>query len=257
MTTTDQILDLVHLALDEFDDRQLDVTIHRTIRIANLLGDSQTAIRLGLELKPMGGAPAANAADVRRLLADPETWGDPNGPAEQAITEYIGDRTIKAPTEDHPLDGKVLSHSVGDLTFWDTEFIRLAGGVANESNESLVMRLAGHQALSRAKHRCFTSLCQWERQLTYANTNERIFTRFQSHVDALLASGTPDVLQRFSSVFRRLRESAELDPSQEVGDELSQAMASCRRILESVVDHVHPPDQPASLPDGTQADPSQ
>jgi hypothetical protein len=66
------VLSLVRKALDEFDDRPLDATVRRVARIAVLLGETELAVRLGLELKPSGGLPAANQekAMVARLDGD-------------------------------------------------------------------------------------------------------------------------------------------------------------------------------------------
>ncbi|MFE5586360.1 hypothetical protein [Kitasatospora sp. NPDC056531] len=57
MASTDDILALVRKALDEFDDRPLRVSVRRAVRIAGLIGDTRTAVRLAHELRPAGGAP--------------------------------------------------------------------------------------------------------------------------------------------------------------------------------------------------------
>jgi hypothetical protein len=256
MTSTDDILALIRRALDEFEDRALESSLRRAIRIANLLGDSRTAIRLGLELKPTGGDSAANAEDTRRLMENKDQWADPNGPTEQALAEFISDRTMQsAPGNKSALDGKVLAHSLGEFEFWD-QVHQSFGPEYEEPNDGLLMRLASCQATLRVRHRCFTALCQWERQLTYANVNERIFTRFKDNVDTILSSGAPELLIKFSAVYRRLREAAKADPNEDVSEELTQALTTCRRILEAVVSHVFPPEQPVTLADGTQADAS-
>jgi hypothetical protein len=254
VASTDDLLALVRAALDEFDDRPLEASVRRTIRIANLLGDSFTAVRLGLELKPKGGDKLANAEDTRRLLSDPASWRDPNGPTERALTEHINDRTFPdRPDRPTDLAGKVLSHSLGELEFFDAEFASFGTDAPPESADSFFVRMVGNEVILRTRHRTFTALCHWERQLSYANTNERIFTRFQDRVDELLASGVPDLLTKFSSVYRRLREGATNAPDQDAGEELSQALTSCRRILEAVADHVWPPSRPATLRDGKPA----
>ena len=251
MTSTDDILRLVRIALDEFEDRTLEESIRRTVRVANLLGDEKTAIRLGLELRPVEGNRSANAEDIRRLVRDKERWTDPTGPAERAIAEYIEDRRIVTPVDrDSKIAGNLIAHSIGEIEFWQKVIPVLSSG------DEFAVRLSEVQALLRARHRCFTALCQWERQLTYANVNERIFTRFQDEVDALLSTGAPELLAKFSSVYRRLRDAAVTDPVPEAGEELTQALTTCRRILEAVADHVYAPDRPLILEDGTQADPS-
>ena len=107
--------------------------------------------------------------------------------------------------------------------------------------------------LEGVRHTSFASLCAWERQLTYANTNERIFERFRSRVDAALAAGAPHVLDQFSSVYRRLRDAAEV-PTADASEELAQAVTSCRRILKAVADHLFPGEQSATSVEGNALD---
>jgi hypothetical protein len=96
--------------------------------------------------------------------------------------------------------------------------------------------------------RTFTVLIAWERQFGYSSINESIFFTYQRQVDRLLSDGTPELVEKFTAVYRRrLREAATLHPDQEVPEELSQAITTCRRILKAVVDHVFPPtDETAS-----------
>ncbi|MCX5346005.1 hypothetical protein [Streptomyces atratus] len=54
MASSDYILQLVRQALDDFDDKPLEVAVRRAVRIANLVGDTEHA-RLSLELRPAGG----------------------------------------------------------------------------------------------------------------------------------------------------------------------------------------------------------
>ncbi len=55
----------------------------------------------------------------------------------------------------------------------------------------------------------------------------------------MLATGAPDLLDQFAAVYRRLGD-ATRDPSTPVAEELAQAVATCRRILKAVADHVLP-----------------
>src|SRR5437870_13611688 len=122
MTTTDRLLQNVQQALDEFDDRPLDVSVRRVVRLASLLGESKLAVRLGLDLKPSGGHPPANAENTRRLIAAPSTWGEPNSAAEHAILKYTANRRRE--------DGKLFALSSGVMWFlerdWDDMKQRLS-----------------------------------------------------------------------------------------------------------------------------------
>ena len=240
MTSSDYVLSLVRQALDEFADRPLEVSVRRAVRIASLVGDSRTAVRLGYELRPLGGDRTANATDVKRLMTDPSTWGTRQGPAEEALQEYFTDRR----RSDDPSDDTALVHSLAELEYWisgdHAEFERL-----NRENALTSFRV--RQILELTRHRTFTVLIAWERQLEYSSINESIFSTYQRQVDRLLSDGTPELVEKFTAVYRRLREAAALHPDQEVPEELSQAITTCRRVLKAVVDHVFPPtDETAS-----------
>ncbi|HUC24147.1 MAG TPA: hypothetical protein VMA73_15670 [Streptosporangiaceae bacterium] len=235
MTSSDYVLSLVRQALDEFDAQPLEVSVRRAVRIASLVGDSRTAVRLGYELRPAGGGDRrANAADVKRLMTDPSTWGTLQGPSEEALQEYFADRK----RSDDPADDTVLVHSVAELEFWvgrdHAEFERL-------DRESALASFRMRQILELTRNRTFTALIAWERQFTYSSINESIFSAYQRQVDQLLSAGTPDLVEKFTAVYQRLREAAALHPELDVPEELSQAITTCRRILKAVVDHVFPP----------------
>ncbi len=244
---TDRLLDLVRQALVEIDDRPVDVTTRRVVRLASMLGETELAVWLGLELKPTGGHPPANAEDTRRLMADPSLWGDREGPAEGAMTLYFGNRRI----ESGPSEGKIRAQGLAELETWlaliskDEELASGPGWLENHL-EMLAIR-------ERVRHSCFSALCAWERRLTYANTNEQIFERFRAAVDANLAAGAPMLLDQFSAVYRRLREAGS-NPEGMVSEELAQAVTTCRRILKAVADHLLPGKRGAESDGGNSLD---
>lgn len=227
-STRGDVLGLVRRALDEFDDRRLDITIRRTARIAVLMGETALSVRLGLELQPFGGLPAANREDTLRLMADPSSWGDPDGPAEEALDAYLALRKIEK-------SNNVIAHSLAELIHLDALF--------DEDGQTGVGELRAvhvRNVLAGVRHTAFAALCSWERQLTYTDVNERIFERFRSQVDQALAVGAPAVLDQFSAVYRRLRDAARTPGAPVADEDLAQAVTSCRRILKAVADHVLP-----------------
>jgi len=235
------VLSLVRQALDEFDDRPLEVSVRRAIRIASVVGDSRTAIRLAYELRPLGGDSTANGTDVKRLMADPSTWGTGTGPSDEALQEYFNDRK----RSDDPRDEVVLVHPLSELEYWlsHPDHAKFESVDLQSASTSFRMR----EIVELARHRTFTALIGWERQFGYSSINESIFSAYQRQVDRLLADGAPDLVEKFTAVYRRLRDAADLHPDLEVSEELSQAITTCRRILKAVVDHVFPPtDQTAS-----------
>ena len=238
--TSAEILGLVQRALNEVDLVDIDATLRRTVRIASLLGDSFSAIRLGLELKPSGGYPPANAEMTRRLMADPSLWGVPDSVAESAVEQYIAERAIS----DDLMDG----HSLAEMRFFLTERLPRDQMSAEQYGSDLSNVSRMHQQLERARHHAFTLLCRWERQLTFSAIQDDSLAVVRRRVDGLLGTSAQDVLEAFNVAFRRLREAVEETSTASVGELLSQAVTSCRRILKTVVDTVEPasPDRPAS-----------
>jgi hypothetical protein len=244
VASSDYILQLVRQALDDFDDKPLDVSVRRAVRIANLVGDTKHAIRLSLELRPTGGDRQSNGETSRMLMADPSTWGSATGPAEQALTQYMNDRKF---IKDDTGQETVEAHSLTELEFWDQELRELKeSGERIDYKHDLASRERSRRIVARTRHLTFALLCSWERRLGYTSINESIFGGYRVKVDKLLTDGVPELLQQFNAVYRRLQEAAETSPDRDAAEELSQAITTCRRILKAVVDHVLPPqDEPS------------
>lgn len=149
------------------------------------------------------------------------------------MTTYTNAQRI----ESGPNEGKVAAYGLAEVEAWLAAFGEESG--APEYEERPEMRQLMRGIRERVRHTVFAALCAWERQLTYANVNERIFERFRSRVDSILAQGAPAVLDQFAAVYRRLREATK-NPTAPVSEDLAQAVTTCRRILKSVADHLIP-----------------
>lgn len=77
----------------------------------------------------------------------------------------------------------------------------------------------------------FVSSVYYERQ--FADVAQTTFEQYKREVDALIASHAGDVLSKLPAVVARLRE----------GDDeaISQALTTCRRIIETFADAIYPP----------------
>ncbi|MFH8533214.1 hypothetical protein ACH4GE_32875 [Streptomyces tendae] len=245
MASSDYILGLVRKALEEFDERPLEVSVRRAIRIANLLGETKHAMRLAMEVRPITGDRQTNAETSRMLMADPSIWGSLEGPHEEAMRQYLVDRTIRDDTGN--ATDRIDSHSLAELQFWNDEFEELKrSGERLDYRSELATRTRTQRIIGRTRHLTFALLCSWERRLGYTSINESIFGGYRVKVDKLLAEGAPELLQQFNAVYRRLQEAAETTPDRDAAEELSQAITTCRRILKAVVDHVLPPQEQPS-----------
>ncbi|MFI9605525.1 hypothetical protein ACIHCX_37950 [Streptomyces sp. NPDC052043] len=229
MDSTAHILALIRRALDEFDDHPVQVSVRRAVRIASLIGDSHAAVRLGLDLQSRGGDPAQHRGDMQRLMADPSRWGDREGtsPDIKAMHEYMKDRA-KGDGSD-----MVLAHSLADIEYL-TEQLPSTGAAGLQADMAL------RQIEDRARLRTFSYLVAWERRFGYTSVNESIFGGYKAEVDEMLAEGVPDLVEKFTAVYRRMNEAAASTPDGPGAEELSQALTTCRRILEAAVDHVLP-----------------
>lgn len=163
-------------------------------------------------------------------MADPAQWAerDDPPPAFLAMDDHIKDRSKR--------DGSdtVWAHSLADIEYLKPHLGR------SESPGSLEAGMDMAQIENRARLRTFSYLVSWERQLGYTSVNESIFGGYKEQVDRLLSEGVPDLVEKFTAVYRRMNDAASSAPDSPAQEELSQALTSCRRILEAVVDHVLP-----------------
>lgn len=232
---------MVQLALDEFESVPLEASVRRVVRVANLLGETKTAIRMALEVKASGGHPPANKEATLRLMNDPSTWESSSGPAELAVNDYMAERRNS--------DGLIVSHSLAEIEFWQNE-PREPGAMSNAQYATdLQNRRTLTEIVTRVQHHAFTLLCSWERQLSFATTQGHALNAVSNRVDVLLDQHAPEVLNQFNVAFRRLREAADRSADTPADEELSQALTSCRRILKAVVDVVQPADTAVPVSD--------
>ncbi|NUL28435.1 hypothetical protein HRW09_02385 [Streptomyces lunaelactis] len=233
-SNTSYVLNLTRKAIDEFDEVSLEISARRAMRIASLLGESKFAVRMSLELTPLTENPEINSENLKSLLSDPSTYSTANGPASLSLKEYLADRTVAVRADKKET---FLIHSIPELEKW------LSHSMINDGKDAKAVKLQHEmqQVIWRLRSRIYTSLCNWERQITYTGVNERIFVTFRDRVDGILAVNLPSVLDQFTAAYKRLREVAFSAPEADVSEELAQALTSCRRILEAVVDYVYPP----------------
>ncbi|CAL9677092.1 hypothetical protein SUDANB178_07867 (plasmid) [Streptomyces sp. enrichment culture] len=144
------------------------------------------------------------------------------------MREYLKDRE----KSDEP--GMVLDQSLSDIEYLTERLPSTNTAAGFKAN----MTLRGIQ--DRARLRTFSYLVAWERRFGYTSVNESIFGNYKAEVDKMLAEGVPDLVEKFTAVYRRLNEAATRTPEGPGAEELSQALTTCRRILEAVVDHVLP-----------------
>ncbi|MBI4256870.1 hypothetical protein HY626_02325 [Candidatus Uhrbacteria bacterium] len=111
-----------------------------------------------------------------------------------------------------------------------------AAAIANVTNAmkdtaNLISRLSGIKSRVLAQLHSFVSEVYYQKE--FDNLSESIFERYKDDVDNLITETCGEVLQRIPTVMDRL---AEDDP-----ESISQALNTCRRIIESFADSIFPP----------------
>lgn len=116
---------------------------------------------------------------------------------------------------------------------------------AMQETTNAISRLSGIRSRVLANLHEFVSEQYYER--LFGGLAESIFERHKGDVDKMLTGSCADVLERIPTVTDRLADGD--------AESVSQALTTCRRILESFADAVFPPmDEPHVRDDGTIVD---
>jgi hypothetical protein len=240
MTETDHLLGLVRTALDEFEDVPLSASVRRSLRIAMQRGDQDEAWFAREDLRPMGGARDLAKSEMKTIwpeLSDAESmvrfrelfevWLVERSPSQipENLTPHFSDDG----------SGSMIGGSVDEiervLSLRRGKWMEEMGDLRNRAvMESRVQ--VDEEILGRIRQRTFMYLCRCEAELSFASTSATVFDRHRRRVDRHLAVLAPDALDKLNASYRRARDG---DP-----ESLSQALLSCRRVLESVANIVFP-----------------
>jgi hypothetical protein len=104
---------------------------------------------------------------------------------------------------------------------------------AMTASSKFISRLSGIRSRVLAQLHKFISEVYYEKE--FDNLSESIFERYRNEVDTLISEYCGDVLEKIPSVMSRLAEGDE--------ESISQALSTCRRIIESFADSIFPPSE--------------
>lgn len=232
--------------LELFDDVSvpLSAIARRCLRLAHLRGDWKAVTWLELELFELGSEKPRHSGLAADLLAE---LGRDSGDSERlAIVEAFIDRRTLDPKANAGKAGQVAAHSLEllerNVNLYDREIINSAAHVDGSHFEQ-VDRAAGRikleenretvrSTLAKVRNAVHTYLLRTERELRFTEFNETFFTRTKSLVDRQLSLVSPEAVDRFNAAYRRLQDGD--------SESLSQAAASCRRVLHALADVVCP-----------------
>lgn len=226
MTEKSKSEHILELAKELLDDIELSRTnaeslILKASRLARWVGSEEIRNWLKLEMNGYNGSDPLSL----KYMYITGCWinKDKNqgywGPLAQQEAAIIAEKAKLASmrTPDSSSDSAVLA--INNVTSTMTD------------SAHYISRLSGIKSRVLAQLHNFISEVYYEKQ--FDNLSESIFERYKSEVDTLIVDSCGDVLEKLPSVMDRLSENDE--------ESITQALITCRRILEAFADSIYPP----------------
>lgn len=229
------LLDLVRDALNHFEKRPLSASVRSAYRIAHLRGDVEDAWFFSNDLKPMGGSRQMRRDESERLL---NKSPDVRERVNELLTRWTDERQIRnvpPPLRESITEGNIMTGNVEDLEVRRNARLRQARALDNTPlHEAALDFIADFilEILGRTRQRTFDYFCRCETEMVFSQSSSDVFARYRMKVDRALAQIAPDVLDRLNAAYSRV-----LEGTPEAG---SQALGSCRRVLQAAADIVFP-----------------
>lgn len=218
--TASHLLDLVTVALDEFETAELPASVRRAWRIARIRGDTVEAARFAMELS-VEERPEGLGMNERQAAEAWFTQGRLMDDVDPRLLDLTEAGLIFLTT-------RSLDEMVSTPRPYEDELSRRSR-IEAENRRFVTRRVMG-----RVRNDTVNYLMQCEATLRLAATGGQIFDRHRTRVDKLLRSVAPDVLDKLNAAIERA--AAGDDP-----EAPAHALTSCRRVLEAVANHVFPP----------------
>ena len=257
MNINDRLLDLTQQALEELDNPNCRVSsvIRKAIRLANLRNDYYNVLWLRYETISVRDDEAK--LRLAEEVAPHYTKQEFALMKKRMIESFIEERGLLE-IVDEGKDGislvdnhQVCSVPVAEIEEQIERFSRLAASASPPDGlhpvdlyfteqaysktrvmyEEIIGQYKG--VLARVGSRVHEFLSATEKQLIYGQIHSDIFERNREYVDARLNAISPEALEQFIAVYRRLGEGD--------SEAKSQALGSFRRILKSLADSLYPP----------------
>jgi hypothetical protein len=208
------------------DDIELSRTspenlILKASRLARWVGSEE--IRYWLKLE-MTGYNNSNAISIK-YMGLTGRWTDREkklgywGPLAQQEATIIAERAKLASMRTPDSSSEWAAAAIGNVTDVMT------------ASANLISRLSGIRTRVLGLLHSFVSEIYYEKE--FDSLSESIFERYKRDVDSLISENCGEVLEKIPSVMDRL-----VDGDQE---SISQALATCRRIIEAFADSIYPP----------------
>ncbi|MET4173876.1 hypothetical protein ABIB99_004976 [Bradyrhizobium sp. LA6.1] len=220
---SEHILELSRELLDDIELGRLEATklLLKCSRLARLAGSEEVLKWIGFEMS------GYNGSDPISLLYMTKTGRWINYEKKQGYWGPFAQQEASIAA----LTAKLSSMNLPNIS---SEYAGIAiQGVITAQNATTtsISSLSGVTSRVLALLHKFVSEVYYERE--FAALAESTFERYKKDVDALIALHAGDVLSKIPAVVNRLNEKDE--------EGISQALATCRRILEAFADAIFPP----------------
>lgn len=219
---------ILELAKELLDDIELSRTsaeslILKASRLARWVGSEEVRYWLKLE---MGGYNDSNEISLKYMgitgrWINKEKKTGSWGPLAQQVAGIEAEKT--------KLSSLRTPDSSGD---WASVAVINAINAMTQTSDN-IFRLSGIRTRVLAQLHAFVSEVYYEKQ--FDSLSESIFEKYKSNVDTLIGEACGEVLEQIPAVMNRLAE----------GDQeaISQALTTCRRVIDSFADAIYPPSE--------------
>lgn len=219
---------ILELAKELLDDIELSRTsaeslILKASRLARWVGSEEVRYWLKLE---MGGYNDSNEISLKYMgitgrWINKEKKTGSWGPLAQQVAGIEAEKTKLSSLRTPDSSGNWANVAV----------INAINAMTQTSNN--ISRLSGIRTKVLAQLHAFVSEVYYEKQ--FDSLSESIFEKYKSDVDTLIGEACGEVLEQIPAVMNRLAE--------EDQEAISQALTTCRRVIDSFADAIYPPSE--------------
>ena len=222
-TRSEHVLELARELLDDIELSRTspESLILKASRLARWVGSDE--IRYWLKLE-MGGYNNSNPISIKYMgitgrWTDREKslgyWGPLAVQEAQIVAEKAKLASMRTPDSSSDYANIAISNVTNAMT----------------ASANLISLLSGIKSRVLGQLHSFVSEVYYEKE--FDSLSESIFERYKGDVDMLISAHCGEVLQKLPAVMDRLAEGDQ--------ESISQALATCRRIIESFADSIYPP----------------
>ncbi|MFD0991038.1 hypothetical protein ACFQ1R_13095 [Mariniflexile jejuense] len=219
---TEHILKLATEIMDdiELSRNEAQSILLKTTRLARYVDDSETRAFLKFEMQGY-----SNSELGKKYMTLTGRWTD----KEKELGYWYPLSQVEAKIEVE--NTKLAQLRIPD-TSADTARIIVRDIRTNISETAIrIAKLGGVKSRVISLVHGFVTNVYYER--TFDNLAEGIFESYKKDIDLLIAENSGDIIEQIPSVVARLSESD--------SESISQALTTCRRIIDSFANHIFPP----------------